>query len=156
MIQQREKSAHLNPFHEGGFTLVELLIVVSIACIITPIYFLPLSHTSDEQKMRLFAEEIRDTISEAQMDAVLTSLPVRIAFNSQNDYYQIIKPNRVVTRKMDPRIVMYSNVNTQTIRISPVGKFLQPGTYTFFMGSIKYQLILQLGQGRFRIERAAW
>ncbi|WP_239984873.1 competence type IV pilus minor pilin ComGD [Sporolactobacillus pectinivorans] len=140
---------------DRGFTLIELLIVVAIACIIAPISFLSLSHTADEQKMRHFAEEIRETISDTQMEAVLKSAPFKIVFNTQNGYYQVISASQVTTRTMDARIKVFSNVNTQSIMINAAGKFLQPGTYTFFMGAIKYQLVLQLGQGRFRIVMAA-
>lgn len=157
-IRQPERSVHPDRriMDESGFTLAELLIVAAIACILAPISFLSLTRTIDEQSMKHFAEEIREVISDTQMDAISTATPVKIVFNTRDDYYSLIKGSKVIKRKLDPRMLVSSNVNTQSIMIGRQGNFSQPGTYTFSLGNIRYQLVLLLGQGRFHIARANW
>lgn len=136
--------------------MVELLIVVSIACVIAPLSFLTFSRLSDAQTMRQFAEEIRETISDAQMEAIAGSTPITIIFNMDAHYYAVSKHNEAAKTSIDPRIGLYSNVNKSYILIDRLGRFSQPGTYTFSLGTIRYSLVLLLGQGRFHIEKADW
>ncbi|GGL61485.1 prepilin-type N-terminal cleavage/methylation domain-containing protein [Sporolactobacillus putidus] len=146
-----------SPFRaENGFTVLELLIVVSIACIMAPISFLTFSRLSDAQSMRQFAEEVRETISEAQMEAITESTPITIIFNTDQHFFLVSKRNKTVKKAMDPRIKLYSNVNKSDILISRIGSFSKPGTYTFSMNTIRYNLVLLLGQGRFYIDKAKW
>ncbi|MDD9150782.1 MULTISPECIES: prepilin-type N-terminal cleavage/methylation domain-containing protein [unclassified Sporolactobacillus] len=141
---------------ECGFTVLELLIVVSIACILAPVSFLTFSRLSDAQSMRQFVEDVRDTISEAQMEAIAESTPITIIFNTDQHFFLVSKRNETLKKAMDPRIRLYSNVNKSYILISRIGSFSQPGTYTFTMNTIRYNLVLLLGQGRFYIDKAKW
>lgn len=141
---------------ECGFTVLELLIVVSIACILAPVSFLTFSRLSDAQSMRQFVEDVRDTISEAQMEAIAESTPITIIFNTDQHFFLVSKRNETLKKTMDPRIRLYSNVNKSYILISRIGSFSQPGTYTFTMNTIRYNLVLLLGQGRFYIDKAKW
>lgn len=138
-----------------GFTLIEMVIVLSIACIIAPLSFMTLSHTSDEEKMKQFIEEVADTIRNAQMDAISKSTLVKILFDTSNHYYSITEANDVQKKQMDPRIQFHGNINNQYIMITRDGAFSNPGTYSFQCGSIWYYLVLQIGQGRFYFEKSS-
>lgn len=153
MIWRQVKSVHLDTRSDKGFTLIELLIVVSIVCLMTPVVFLNSSRTSDEQKMRQFIEELDETISETQIESMSLLSTARIIFNTRDHYYQLIRSGTLITRTMDPRIDMYSSTGTYEITINSVGKFTQPKTLTFLIGSIKYRLVLLLGQGRHYFEK---
>jgi prepilin-type N-terminal cleavage/methylation domain len=153
MMKRQAKSVPLDSGSDKGFTLIELLIVISIVCLMTPVVFLNSSRTSDEQKMRQFAEELDDTISETQIESMASLSPARIIFNTRDHYYQLIRSGTLITRAMNPRIDMYSSTGNYEIPISSVGKFTQPKTLTFFIGPIKYRLVLLLGQGRHYFEK---
>ncbi|WP_018962106.1 competence type IV pilus minor pilin ComGD [Sporolactobacillus vineae] len=146
-------SVPLNNASDQGFTLIELLIVVSIVCLITPVVFMNSSRTADEQKMRHFIEELDRTISEAQIESMSTLSTARIMFNTQDHYYQLIRSGTLMTRSMDRRMALYSTTGSYEITINPVGKFSQPKTLTFHIGTIHYRLVLLLGQGRHYYEK---
>ncbi|RYL90989.1 prepilin-type N-terminal cleavage/methylation domain-containing protein [Sporolactobacillus sp. THM7-4] len=159
MMRQREKSASRNQQvnDQAGFTLIEMLIVVAIACLVAPLSFLAFSRLSDTQKMRDFSEEIRETLSEAQMEAIAGSTPITIIFDTNRDCYYVSKHNtRIKESPIDPRMTISSNVYKTSISINRLGSFSQSGTYTFSVGSIRYQLVLLLGQGRYYIDKVDW
>lgn len=152
MSAPHKRSSYL----QQGFTLIEMMIVLSIVCIIAPLCFLTLSHTSDEQKMHYFSEDIRETISAAQMDALSKSVYVQIVFNTADHFYTISTggvDGAIERRDLDSRIRITSNTNKLSILITRTGSFANPGTFSFRMGSIWYNLILEIGQGRFHIDK---
>lgn len=153
MMRRQVKSVPRDSRSDQGFTLIELLIVVSIVCLMTPIVFLNSSRTSDEQKMRQFVEELDGTISETQIESMASLSTAKIIFNTRDHFYQLIRSGSLITRAMNPRIDIYSSTGSYDITISSVGKFTQPKTLTFFIGSIKYRLVLLLGQGRHYFEK---
>ncbi|WP_353947995.1 competence type IV pilus minor pilin ComGD [Sporolactobacillus sp. Y61] len=143
------------PYQTKGFTILELLIVLSVISIIAPISFLALSRTADEQNMKHFSEELRETISDAQMDAISSSTMIKIIFNTDQDYFSVLKNRKETKKPLHPRLWMASNLNKKTIFITSQGTFSQSGTYAFFLGNIRYELIIYLGQGRFRIDKTS-
>lgn len=138
---------------EHGFTLIEMTIVLAIVCITVPLSFLTLSHSSDEESMKYFSEELSDTISQAQMEAIAESSFVKIVFNTDQHFYTINKEGIVEKRPLDPRIRISTSAASQSLLISRTGSFSYPGTYHFYQGAIQYNLVLQIGQGRFYIEK---
>ncbi|RYM02195.1 prepilin-type N-terminal cleavage/methylation domain-containing protein [Sporolactobacillus sp. THM7-7] len=137
---------------EKGFTLIEMLIVAAIACFLAPISFLTFSHLSDEMTMRHFAEEIRETLADAQMDAIAESTAVVIIFNTETNRFYVSKPSDLAEYPMNPRIEIMSSM-TNVIRIDRSGHFSRAGTCTFTLGRIQYNLVVLVGQGRFYIEK---
>ncbi|MFT8362136.1 MAG: competence type IV pilus minor pilin ComGD [Sporolactobacillus sp.] len=140
---------------ENGFTLIEMLIVVSIACIIAPLSFMTMAHTSDEAKMKQFTEEMAATIRESQMQAIGESTAVKLLFDTNHHFIAVLTKKGTEKTAIDSRIKLYSNTSNQYIMIARDGSFANPATYSFQCGSIGYHLVLQLGQGRFYFEKAA-
>lgn len=153
MMQRQAMSAHHDAGSEHGFTLIEMLIVVSIVCLITPLVFLNSSRTSDEQKIRHFIEEMDSTISEAQIESMSALSTVRIVFNNQAHYYQLIRAGKLIMRDMDPHIEIYSSNGNSEITINAAGKFTQSKTLICLLGKIQYRIVLLLGQGRHYYEK---
>lgn len=138
-----------------GFTLVELMIVAAIACILIPVSFLGFSRLSDELTMRHFMEEVSAVLSEAQMEAISESVTVLIIFDHLNDRYIVSKNMAGVERAMDPQITVGTNIGNSII-VNRRGRFYQSGTFIFSLRNVYYRLVLNVGQGRHRIERIYW
>lgn len=152
MMRQQEPLVLRN---QAGFTLLEMLIVLSIACIIGPLTFLTFSHWSDEITLRHFTEDIEDMIQDAQIEAITQSQLVRIVFNNQDHYYYVSRSNEIEKSDMNRRIMIYNGVGETAITINRLGHFSQSGTFTISMGSIRYKLVMLLGQGRVYIEKVS-
>ncbi|MFX3616094.1 MAG: hypothetical protein ACE3JK_01010 [Sporolactobacillus sp.] len=103
--------------------------------------------------MQNLSEEIRETISDAQMDALSKSVFVNIVFNPAEHFYTVNTGGIIEKRALDPRLRITSNTNKLTILITRTGSFSNPGTFSFRMGSIWYNLVLQIGQGRFYLDK---
>ncbi|MCO7176520.1 competence type IV pilus minor pilin ComGD [Sporolactobacillus kofuensis] len=140
---------------QSGFTLIELLIVVSIACILAPLSFLSFSNFSDKMTIKQFAEDVQETIHDAQMEAITQSKTVRIVFNNQDHYFYVSRNNQIERKEMNKRIMVYNSFGETAISINRLGHFSRSSTYTISMGTIRYKLVLLLGQGRFYVEKAS-
>ncbi|MCO7126835.1 type II secretion system GspH family protein [Sporolactobacillus shoreicorticis] len=138
-----------------GFTLIEVLIVLSIACILTPISFFAFSHLSDEVTLRHFMSELDETIHETQVGAISESDVARIVFNNSGHFYYVAIKDRVERTEINPRITIYSGYQENSIMINQLGHFSTIKTFTISLGSIRYRLVLLLGQGRYYYEKTA-
>lgn len=139
--------------HDFGYTLIEVLIVLSIACIITPISFLAFSHLSDEVTLKHFMSELDEKIHDTQIAAISESDVPRIVFNNPEHFYYVSFKNRIERIQMNPRITIYSGYQENSIMINQLGHFTNIKTFTITLGSIRYRLVLLLGQGRYYYEK---
>lgn len=154
MMRRQAMSARRNAGSEHGFTLIELMIVVSIVCLMTPLVFLNSTRTYNEQKIRHFIEEVDSTISEAQIESISARSATRLIFNNQAHYYQLIRADKLITRDMNPHIEIYSSSGNAEITINAAGKFTQTKTLICTFGKIQYRIVLLLGQGRHYYEKS--
>jgi len=139
---------------KSGFTLIEMLIVVAIACLIVPLSFLTFSQLSDEQTMEDFVEQCQDTLNNAQMTALADSSPVTVTFD--NSRHLVLVDKNTVTFdsfSFDKRMVVEKATHDLNLVILRNGHFQKPGSLFFILGHIKYKLVILLGQGRFYFEK---
>ncbi|MCL1630375.1 prepilin-type N-terminal cleavage/methylation domain-containing protein [Sporolactobacillus sp. CPB3-1] len=134
---------------QNGFTLIEVLIVVLIACIIVPISFRGFSHLTDEMTLRNFVNELYETVHDTQMEAITGCDVARIVFNNQEHFYYVSINNQTTRKTFNARIQIYSTSGENAITINQLGHFSTVQSYIISLGTIKYRFVLLLGQGRF-------
>lgn len=139
---------------ENGFTLIEMMVVVAVACLIVPLSFLTFSRLSDEQTMENFVEQCRDVLSNAQMTALADSSPITVTFDNSR-HLVLIDKNTVTfdSFSFDKRMTVEKATHDLNLVILKNGHFQKPGSLFFILGQIKYKLVILLGQGRFYFEK---
>ncbi|MFT8871040.1 MAG: type II secretion system protein [Sporolactobacillus sp.] len=148
----RRKSADIP---KGGFTLIELMIVLSIACLLIPFSFFTLIHAANAQTMKNFANELSQMIADAQMSALTDNQTTLIIFDMADHSYAVSQNMHTTHRaSFDSRIDITTNTGKLWIGITSKGAFMNPGTFLFQLGNIRYKLVMQIGQGRFSIDKA--
>ncbi|MET1247684.1 competence type IV pilus minor pilin ComGD [Sporolactobacillus sp. STCC-11] len=136
----------------GGFTLLEVLITLSIACIIAPLSFLAVSHLADEITIRHFVEDLNETVRDAQMEAITQAQLARIVFNNPEHFYYVSINNRIERTEINKRILIYGG-QENVISINQLGHFSRITTFTISLDKIRYKFVLLLGQGRCYFEK---
>lgn len=137
-----------------GFTLLEVLITFSIACIIAPLSFLAVSHLVDEITLRHFVEDLSETVRDTQMEAITQTQIARIVFNNAEHFYYVSINNRIERTEINKRILIYGG-QENVIAINQLGHFSRITTFTISLGKIRYKFVLLLGQGRCYFEKTS-
>jgi prepilin-type N-terminal cleavage/methylation domain-containing protein len=147
LVRHKKPSAN-----ELGFTLLEILITLSIACIIAPLSFLAVSHLVDEVTIRHFVEDLHETVRDAQMEAITQTQLARIVFNNAEHFYYVSINNRIERTEINKRILIYGG-QENVISINQLGHFSRITSFTISLGKIRYKFVLLLGQGRCYFEK---
>lgn len=140
--------------HQGGFTLIETLIVASIVLIIIPISFMKLASLSDDQKVRYFVEELLDTLQEAQMMAIADEETIQVILDPSNHNVFIEKNSTSIKNyPFDHDIKLEKGTQNLQITFLRNGHIRSSGTLIVALGKIQYKIVLLVGQGRFYAQK---
>ncbi|WP_176557854.1 competence type IV pilus minor pilin ComGD [Sporolactobacillus terrae] len=134
-----------------GFTLIEVLIALSIICIIVPLSFFCFSRLTDELTIRHFVEAVNETIYDTQMEAIARADFAQIVF--YDDFYYVSINGRTKRILMNPRIEVLSA--NKSIKINQLGHFSKIDSFFVKLGRISYKFTFLLGQGRFYYQKVS-
>lgn len=138
--------------HKDGFTLIEVLIVLSILgallLLITPLNNLFLEKQREKQFLREFSSDM--LLMQTQSRTTLRK--VRFHYSEENQRYKINKgTTNLVERDIPPG--WRFQMRTYDIKFSYSGAISKPGHIMLKTNNNTYKIVFSLGKGRFRIEK---
>lgn len=140
---------------QHGYTLIEMLIVLSIIMIISTVTFLHLTSVANEKKIDYFFEQLTDDLLLAQINAISYGQVVNIFFSDKDQVYKINMPTTgrtLVKRHLPPMF----ELNTMPIggRLSYLanGGINKSGTIRISYKDRDFSVIFLLGEGRFYVK----
>ncbi|MCC3356741.1 competence type IV pilus minor pilin ComGD [Bacillus sp. REN16] len=145
---------HLHKLNNKGFTLIEVMLVLSIVIIISSISLLELRPLHESKKMDQFLEQLQNDIFLGQQFAISHSEGTTLYFSSSGSFYRITRGNtleEVIHRKIDPAIrIQFSTLGYQTVFTSN-GNIQRSGEIRFKYKESTYLVTFLLGKGRFYV-----
>lgn len=141
----------INNGPEAGFTLPELLIVLSIISILLFVAISFGDNSLENIEMNNFIEVFESDVLYIQNAALGTRKNIRIIF--RDDYYVIIHEETAIAdiRRNYPPQFNELFVTQRRIVFSNSGALINPSTITFMTDVNKYKLVFPLGKGRYYV-----
>lgn len=150
-IQALYQSLNKLKHNSKGFTLVELLLVLSIIMFLMIFPIIQVRKIEEEQKLLLFLQMLQNDIFLAQRNAAVHQLPTRIIF--YNGKY-VIEDNLlnppVITRSYDSAILITYLSLKPPLKFTADGNVSSSGTISITYRKIEYIVTFYLGSGRFK------
>lgn len=140
---------------ENGFTILELLLVLSIVSILTlviiPIGGKWIKTMSDEKAIDIFITTVHSMQSYALANQIMTSVVVVPGNRNSDSYYKAnINGNETVSTTYFPKGIRGSTSNGSLLRVDfhPDGKIIHSGTMTLLTDFKTYSIRFQFEKGR--------
>lgn len=135
---------------ESGFTLVELLFVLTIVAVLLVLVIPSMIHALDEMETKQFFKELDSDVFYVQSNSLGRSDYFRIVFEPNN--YRIIDPQANTVKKRDyPANLQHYNIRNYSFSNS--GTVRNPNSSMLSNDHAKYQIVFPLGKGRHYIEK---
>lgn len=137
----------------NAFTLLEMLLVLSISLTMITLTIFPISNSLSTLTEKQLLEEIKATIYYAQLYAITSGQDTMITFSSPE--------NQLAVATMNNSLITVPFSNSLKLNPQRLEKFCFSGsagsinrftTVRFIGKANNYKLIFQIGKGRFRIE----
>jgi competence protein ComGD len=144
---------YLKKQNEKGFTLIEILIVLSITMLFLLFPFMQIRNMEDNQKLKLFLQQFQSDLFLAQQNAMINQERTRVYI--LNDRYELREPissTSFVIRKFDPKIHFYY-FSMSSIEFGIDGNITKSGKIQVEYKNIIYIITFYLGIGRFSYEK---
>ncbi|MFD1736527.1 competence type IV pilus minor pilin ComGD [Bacillus salitolerans] len=142
--------------NQYGFTLLEMLIVLSIVFTLSTATYFSLQSTYEKQVIHHFLKQFQEDIWLAQEYAISHSSYVDIMFLHSNNLYQLREKGfgkLIMSRAFHPRIKIQLLTMTNPITFTPNGNINRAGSLYVIFNDQRYKVIFLLGRGRFYIEK---
>ncbi|WP_088071122.1 competence type IV pilus minor pilin ComGD [Gottfriedia luciferensis] len=137
-----------------GFTLIEMLIVLSLMMVLLILPIRQVQKIEDSQKITLFIQLLQNDLFLAQRNAVLKQIPTRIIFY-QGKYEiedNLLNPP-IVIRNYDQAISVTYLTLRPPLRYNSDGNISNSGTISVKYKKIEYVVTIYLGSGRFKYDK---
>jgi competence protein ComGD len=140
--------------NNNGFTLIEMMIVLCILTAVTSIVFVSYQSLHERQQTERFFEQLKKDLYFAQQTAMIENTGIQVLFDQKNDNYKVTKSTiPILERSYDSDILIESgSLGLKVVYLSS-GNISEPGTINIKTGGDTYDLVFQLGRGRFHIEK---
>ncbi len=136
--------------NSDGFTLVELLLVLSVIMLLMVFPIIQVRKIEEGQKLMLFLQMLQNDIFLAQRNAAVHQLPTRIIF--YNGCY-VIEDNLlnppILKRTYDSEVIITYLSLKAPLRFNSDGNISSSGTISITYKNSKYIVTFYLGSGRF-------
>ncbi|MFC7394265.1 competence type IV pilus minor pilin ComGD [Scopulibacillus cellulosilyticus] len=140
--------------NQDGFTLIETLIVASIAFIIIPISFVKFASVNQTQTLDYFVKQLKDALHHAQMTAMAEGKTVEVLFDDQNHLVRIQEGGDYIDSfHFDNDIEIEKGTQGKKVTFLSNGHIQKTGTVFIKLGLRQYKLVFLLGQGRYYVEK---
>jgi competence protein ComGD len=140
--------------NEKGFTLVEMMVVLSIVGIISSITFIHFIPVWKEKQKEQFFELFEKDILYAQIYAMSHERQVNLLFNKDNSTYYVKESGigqTMLTRTFIKQITIEHLTLPNPITFLRNGNIQRPGKMYVYIYDKKYSVTFQLGKGRFYV-----
>lgn len=139
---------------ERGFTLIEVLIVLTIVIFIISFSTIRMTHISEQKNLEYFIDMFEKDIFLMQQLAISNNIIYSLQFNTKDNYYFIydspLNPP-VLKRTFDSNINISFLTLSNPIRYQPSGNIMNPGTIKVSYNNKSKQIIFPFGKGRFYV-----
>lgn len=133
--------------NEGGFTLVELIIILSIWLLILSFTIPLVVKDVNKLKERQYLNSFQSDVIYAQSLAMGTENKVRITFTSTN--YNIMENQRkIIQRTIPENWQVEASLMKNMIEFGITGQILNPGAINIKTAHSQYSIVFPFGKGR--------
>ncbi len=139
-----------------GFTLVELLITLTIVLVILHFSITQINHVNEEQTFEQFIDTLQRDVFAMQQYTITTREMLSLHFNNSEHYYVIYKSPlepELIRRYYDPNIKLNFTTLENPVRFQLSGNIINPGRILATYFNDKYEIIFPLGKGRFYVQK---
>ncbi|WP_456278303.1 competence type IV pilus minor pilin ComGD [Bacillus sp. AK128] len=141
---------------EDGFTLMEMLIVLSIIIMLVSFSFFHVRAVYQARVIQQFFEQLQQDIWLGQQYAISHSKGVELTFYETEDFYDIREGgvrSLIVKRTIKSEVKLRPLTITNPIKFNAGGNINSPGSMYVTYHHHTYKVTFLLGRGRFRIEK---
>nr|WP_289036702.1 competence type IV pilus minor pilin ComGD [uncultured Allobacillus sp.] len=146
----------IKAFNQKGFTLIEILVVLSIIIILSHFYLLGHNQKPAEQTLEQFLETFENDLFYLQQYTMTNQIIPQLFFDPSNHIYSIRHASLgqpLLERKFRKDIRIQLNNFKNPLTFSTRGNLSSPGTFFIHFGEDKYELRFQFGKGQFYVEK---
>ncbi|WP_163652772.1 competence type IV pilus minor pilin ComGD [Listeria sp. PSOL-1] len=136
----------------NGFSLIEILFVLTIFMLLIRITLFPIGKLLDNQQERNFFRELQTTIYTVQMAAITSNENSTLSFTSES--ITMKSANQQPIHMNYPKNLHFKEAQDETFKFhASTGHINKFKTVTLYGKGYDYQIIFQIGKGRFRIAK---
>ncbi|MBC1632225.1 competence type IV pilus minor pilin ComGD [Listeria welshimeri] len=137
----------------NAFTLLEMLLVLSISLTMITLTIYPISTTLSSLTEKQLLEEVKAAIYFAQLNAITTSNDTVISFQPEINHFSSSTATSALTNIQFDNSLKINHIKPEKFRFSGLDGSINRFATVHFSGKKQtYKLIFQIGKGRFRIE----
>ncbi|MBS8264877.1 type II secretion system protein [Mesobacillus boroniphilus] len=141
--------------HSGGFTMVEMLIVLSAFFMLTLTSAFLFSPQKDMLEKDLFFSQFKSDLLYSQQYAISHQETITVHIMPENNYYYIRGTDYaapyLAKRNYSPEINVEQGTMKLLFRYMPDGNIDSFGSIYVSTGSKRYKMMIQIGKGRFYV-----
>ncbi|CAH0345721.1 competence type IV pilus minor pilin ComGD [Bacillus sp. CECT 9360] len=148
-----------NNCKDGGFTLIEMLVVLTIFLLIFSLASSLFPHFMKNQETEQFLRQLSDDIHYAQAYAIshqeFTEVVIDQKPGTTGETYHVrnAMKGKLYERKIPKDLVISSGSMNLKITFTPNGNIATVGTWFIESPLHSYKITFNIGKGRFRIEK---
>ncbi|MFK4997675.1 competence type IV pilus minor pilin ComGD [Bacillus sp. N9] len=133
---------------QDGFTLVEMLIVISVLTILLSFSLFSFKHFSDWMQRELFITQLQSDLYYAQAYAINRKESVHVKFlKKENQYEAVAQSGELLLNRKIRAPIYISELSVVRYTITPEGTVSHFGTVTFKHQEHTIQLTFYIGRG---------
>ncbi|GAA0457884.1 competence type IV pilus minor pilin ComGD [Alkalibacillus silvisoli] len=145
-----------NNFNNQGFTLIEILLVLSIVLLITHFSWNAIKLIDQNRAENQFFETFEQDVFYIQQYTLLHQRRLTLLFNSSNSGY-IIYENPfnppLVERKFDENIRLNTSAINNRIVFNTTGSITRPGSFRLIIDENEFLITFPFGKGRYYVTK---
>lgn len=139
---------------EQGFTLLELLIVLTVLTIVFSFSVITLGSFADKMKKNLFITQLQSDLYYAHAYAIHQKEPVLVSFSITENMYQAnaVGTKKILFQRKLPPSIYLEKSNLTRFTITSEGTVSNFGTVLFKVHDGSIKLTFYIGRGRFSVQ----
>ncbi len=138
--------------NQKGFTLLEMLLVLFAISVLSMVTYFHVHSLYEKQKIEQFLRQFSNDILYMQQLAINRQKHYTLRWNKDRHMYYIAESSTdlsIIKREYDNDIQLDLNTFPNPMTYNPSGNINRGGTILLSYRSYKYEIVFQLGRGRF-------
>ena len=138
---------------QKGFTLLEILLVLFAISVLSMVTYVNVHSLYEKQKIEQFLRQFSNDILYMQQLAINRQKHYTLRWHKDRHMYYIGESSTdlsIIKREYDSDIQLDLNTFPNPMTYNPSGNINRGGTILLSYRSYKYEIVFQLGRGRFK------